>query len=93
MTAKEMFKELGYEEAITLENGLIPRCVGYIKHFAYNGSFSRFNESYKVIFWLDDKDYTFYIFNDETESIKPLCADIKLHKAINKKMKELGWLE
>lgn len=85
-TAAEMFAELGYEEKID------QYCIRYIKPETYTSVFRKFNRNHEVLFCFRDGDYTAYTFSCINETIEPLFVDLKLHKAINKQLEELGWL-
>lgn len=86
MSAKEMFEELGYEQeeykdkiAYHLEQVVLGQknCFGV--------SFDKDFKSYHT--------YAYGWFENGTPFDTNLCIDIKLHKAINKQIEELGWLK
>ena len=84
MTAKEMFEELGYSKT-TFPNGTIQ----YEK--------VRKDRIGRVRFYLENKVYSSYYtkLSENGVEIQQMTRLIntKLHKAINKQCKELGWLD
>ena len=85
MSAKEMFEELGYEYQ---KNNNI---LNY--HLEQNDS-KGVQMRFGIFFNLDYKYYHTYAYG-LFENGKPydsyLSIDIKIHKAINKQIEELGW--
>lgn len=80
MTAKEMFEELGFR---LCRDDDIFKVYG-IKDDKNGRDDDPFNWDY-VHFNKEDKTYNVDIMIDD--------VDIKLHKAINQELKDLGWIE
>lgn len=80
MSAKEMFEELGYTYKDSYFNYKL-------FEIAYN-SHSRFGSC--IIFDVTHKIFKISRFDDE---YKTGWCDIRLLKAINKQIEELGWLD
>ena len=82
MTAKEMFEKLGYSKT-TFSNGTIQ----YEK--------VKKDITSRVRFYLEDKVYSAYYteLSENGVEIRQMTRliNIKLHKAINKQIEELGW--
>lgn len=82
MTAKEMFKALGYEQT-TNSNNLIE--YKNDRHGDGDYAYIVFNRMWK--------EYEVGYFDDyETKTKEPTKVSIKEHEAITKQMKELGWI-
>ena len=78
MTAKEMFKAIGFVPFFETKDLII------YENFPYNKK-----ERIDVIFYLKNKKIrAYYVENDEDVFI-----DMTLLKAINQQCKELGWLD
>lgn len=79
--AEKMFKELGYEEKIMLENG---------KDFYYLK-----DNQFAIGFFLKFKEYIACDPKDVEEASKGRLHSILLkeHLAIHEQLKELGWLK
>lgn len=76
MSAKEMFEELGYELYVSSGIELSYRDKNYSPNF--------------VIFYKEEKEYIVeYIFVGGKTDSKNI--DMKLNKAIQKQIEELGW--
>lgn len=88
MKAKEMFEELGYkQENDTFDKGihyhLIQIVAGDENH--YGVSFNKETKTYHT--------YAYGWFKNGVHFDSNLSIDIKLNKAINKQIEELGWNE
>ena len=75
MTAKEMFKKLGYDFG-TYETFLNIRMWSYEK---------KGNEINEIYFYINQKEWTICLGSGEWENID------KIIQAINKQVEELGW--
>ena len=77
MTAKEMYRKLGYkyQEPILKVYG--------DRYFYYNN----FSEDNLIIFYLEEKEIL------TSHNCESLTMDIKTFKAIHKQLEELGWLD
>ena len=76
-TADEMFEKLGYEKDIGEDFGVV--------------RYKHIKEDFYIRFYIEDRTFDFNkIIKNE---IFPLEIDYKLLQAINKKVKELGWLD
>lgn len=84
MTAREMFKELGYEYEFY---GI------FIKYSKIMIDENNKYLLYNCVFWFDFKNYSSFIINLEDFSKDVLYIDNPTFKAIQQQMKELGWLE
>lgn len=105
MTAKEMFKELGYELYLQEKDTLMYRCKkDYVDNTVTFHLGNMFPNSYDVNYvdWWDNKSDDWIPMNERREDLKhcatyghwqkvdrPISFD--LHKAINKQIEELGW--
>ena len=85
MSAKEMFKELGYKKYLDKRDKRINKYAGYEAIFRY-----RSNNS-EVTFNGLDRYYT--VHADIFDIRMDVCINTKLHMAIHKQIEELGWLE
>ena len=74
MTARELFKELGFK-GVDTDYSLIYRYMG-----------TKDDYQCEIYFYLTIKEYVVGV-DDECTSI-----NMRLHKAINKQLEELGWL-
>lgn len=107
MTAKEMFKKLGYTQFIYNDDIRYRYLTDYLDYSVVFHTGDWFPKTYDVAFveWIDTKgDGWVPMIERENESLKH-CAkyghwqrvdygiDIDLHSAINKQIEELGWNE
>lgn len=89
MTAEEMFKELGFRPDTF--NG-VGNILKYFYEIKYNS-----NARFIVEFDCDDGYYIYYYqvkdpLNNNVILEKQARVTVAIHKAITKKMEELGWL-
>lgn len=78
-TADEMLYELGYEKFIKFDEGTF-----YLYRKTVNGI------RYDVVFAKDTKRYMVVRKTDNSQTFT--LIDLPLHKAIHKKLEDLGWL-
>jgi hypothetical protein len=91
MTAEEMFKELGFRPDPF-------NCIGNILKYFYEIKYNS-NARYIVEFDCNDDGYYMYYYqvkdplnNNNVILEKQARVTVDLHKAITKKMEELGWI-
>lgn len=83
MTAKEMFKKLGFKKNTSI-------CYGE-DHIVYEKPIGSEDDEYAFdIFTVEFKDNIFTYHNTWNSAIK---TDKAMLKAINKQFEELGWLD
>ena len=73
-------KEMFEELGYTCEKSIGE--IAYVYHIANQRTYSR-----RINFYLSLKEYS------ATEALSGLFIDVKLNKAIQKQMEELGWLD
>ena len=85
MTAKEMFKELGYKKYLNKYDRQAKKDWGCEVFFRYR------KNNFEVAFDCLDMDYCVYarMLGMRMDA----SVGIELHKAIHKQIEELGWLE
>lgn len=90
MSAKEMFEELGFKE---YSNNNIT--------ISYKYKANRENTNYMIVFYFSDNTYQVFTQSYSSRLLKekkylpiyePYRINKKLHDAITKQLKELGWL-
>lgn len=81
MTAKEMFKECGFVECRELEKEDI------FHRIEYTNSADTSYGGWRVTFYIEKKCY-----RTQMDYEGGLDIDMKLHKAIQQQINELGWL-
>ena len=81
-TAREMFEELGYKIYEI-----------YQKHVCYNKEVEINNIIFLYIITFKDKTYHAYQCTEEDYGDDGITIDMKLFKAIQKQLEELGWLD
>ena len=83
MTAKEMFKALGYGQVTNNDN-----FIEYMDDSHGDGDYTY------ITFRRMWKEYEVgYYDGYETKTREPMKVSIKEHEAITKQMKELGWID
>lgn len=82
MEAKEMFEELGYEQKIEYYRGK-EKEIKYVVEEKYHSQF---------VFDMNNKMFNAYFETSEGEEM-PAWIEMKMLKAINKQIEELGWNE
>lgn len=106
MNAKEMFEKLGYKQIIDHDNIRYRYLTDYIDYSVIFHTGNIFPKTYDVIFidWWDNKSDG-WLPMDKRETNLKHCAtyghwqkvdwgiNADLHKAINKQVEELGWLD
>lgn len=89
MSAKEMFEELGYIQVDTSKNGYgalieYERDETYIDDYESQIEYGTLN----TIYFYKNKTYRIEMQSDDDNEE---LINMKLHKAINKQIEELGW--
>ena len=86
MTAKEMFKKMGYEQT-TNNDKLIEYILVGSHEGDDDGDYYLYVRFYPIRKW-----YTVGHYEDKTKTARPMVVIIREHEAITKQMKELGWI-
>ena len=84
LTAKEMFKELGFEQVKNNEKGIL-----------YQGITKKddiYNEDRYFDFMHDTKSYAKWFKTEFDSKATMQRISFKYHKALTQQLKELGWL-